>query len=156
LCVPRYLPPPPRGRLVVIGAGKASAAMAQAVEAHWPGPLSGLVVTRYGYAVPCERITIVEASHPVPDAAGMAAAQQMMDLVAGLSAEDLMLCLISGGGSALLPPPARGLTLAHKQDINRALLKSGATIREINCLSAATCRRSRAGGSPRPAIRRRC
>jgi hydroxypyruvate reductase len=134
LCVPRHLPPPPRGRLVVIGAGKASAAMAQAVEAHWLGALSGLVVTRYGYAVPCERITIVEASHPVPDAAGMAAAQQMMDLVAGLSADDLVLCLISGGGSALLPLPAPGLTLAHKQDINRALLKSGATIREINCV----------------------
>ena len=134
LCIPRHLPEPPRGRLLVIGAGKASAAMAQAVEAHWHGPLSGLVVTRYGYAVPCKHIEIVEASHPVPDAAGHRAAERMLALVQGLSADDLVLCLISGGGSSLLPLPAAGLTLQHKQDLNRALLKSGATIGEMNCV----------------------
>ncbi len=134
LCIPPHLPEAPRGRLIVIGAGKASAAMAAAVEAHWPGPLSGLVVTRYGYAVPCPRIEIVEASHPVPDEAGLEAAHRMLDLVCGLDEDDLVLCLISGGGSSLLPLPADGLTLADKQDVNRALLKSGATIREMNCL----------------------
>lgn len=132
LCIPPYLPPPPKGRLIVIGAGKASAAMARAVETHWPGPLSGLVVTRYGYAVPCERIEIVEASHPVPDEAGLAAARRMLETVAGLHEDDLVLCLISGGGSSLLPLPGEGLTLADKQDVNRALLKSGATIGEMN------------------------
>jgi glycerate 2-kinase len=134
LCVPPHLPAPPRGRLMVIGAGKASAAMAQAVEAHWPGSLSGLVVTRYGYAVPCRRIEIVEAAHPVPDAAGMHAAQRMLDLVRGLSEDDLVLCLISGGGSALLPLPAQGLTLEQKQQVGRALLNCGATISEMNCV----------------------
>lgn len=133
-CIPLHLPEPPRGRLVVIGAGKASAAMAQAVEAHWSGPLSGLVVTRYGYAVPCQRIEIVEAAHPVPDQAGFNAAQRMLQLVTELTEEDLVLCLISGGGSALLPLPLPGLTLAHKQAVNRALLTSGATIREMNCV----------------------
>jgi hydroxypyruvate reductase len=134
LCMPAHLPAAPRGRLLVIGAGKASAAMAQAVEANWPGPLSGLVVTRYGYAVPCERIEIVEASHPVPDAAGLAAAERLLSVVQGLKADDLVLCLISGGGSSLLPLPLPGLTLAHKQDVNRALLKSGASISEMNCV----------------------
>ena len=134
LCVPPNLPVPPAGRLIVMGAGKASAAMAQAVESHWSGPLSGLVVTRYGYAVPCERIEIVEAAHPVPDAAGMAAAERMLKLVSGLSQDDLVLCLISGGGSSLLPLPAAGLTLADKQAIHRELLKSGATISEMNCV----------------------
>ena len=134
LCVPPHLPPPPTGRLVVIGAGKASAAMARAVEDHWPGPLSGLVVTRYGHAVPCQRIEIVEAAHPVPDAAGQQAAQRLLDLVQGLTEQDLVLCLISGGGSSLLPLPAPGLTLADKQAISQALLKSGATIREMNCV----------------------
>jgi len=134
LCIPAHLPEPPTGRLIVIGAGKASAAMAQAVEANWPGPLSGLVVTRYGYAVPCERIEIVEASHPVPDEAGLAAAKRMFEVVAGLSEDDLVLCLISGGGSSLMPLPAEGLTLEHKQTVNRALLKSGATISEMNCV----------------------
>jgi hydroxypyruvate reductase len=133
-CVPRFLPPPPRGRTLVIGAGKASAAMARALELNWPGPLSGLVVTRYGYAVPCERIEIVEAAHPVPDAAGHAAARRLLELVAGLSADDLVICLISGGGSSLLPLPGEGLTLEDKQAINRALLKSGATISEMNCI----------------------
>jgi hydroxypyruvate reductase len=134
LCIPPYLPPPPRGRLVVVGAGKASAAMARAVEEHWQGPLSGLVVTRHGYAVPCEQIEIIEAAHPVPDAAGMRAAQRMLDLVSNLNEDDLVLCLISGGGSALLPLPAQGLTLEMKQSVNRALLASGAGISEINCV----------------------
>jgi glycerate 2-kinase len=134
LCVPPNLPAAPRGRLIVVGAGKASAAMARAVEENWPGPLSGLVVTRYGYAVPCERIDIVEAAHPVPDAAGMNAARRMLERVGALREEDLVLCLFSGGGSALLPLPAPGLTLEHKQIVNRALLASGATISEINCV----------------------
>ena len=134
LCIPPHLPEPPRGRLIVVGAGKASAAMAQVVERHWPGPLSGLVVTRYGYAVPCERIEIIEAAHPVPDAAGMQAAQRMLERVGMLCEEDLVLCLFSGGGSALLPLPAAGLTLEHKQFVNRALLASGATISEMNCV----------------------
>src|SRR5450755_1485515 len=133
-CIPAHLPAPPRGRLIVIGAGKASAAMARAVEQHWPGPLSGLVVTRYGYAVPCERIDIIEAGHPVPDAAGHRAAQRMLELVRELRADDLVLCLISGGGSSLLPLPAAGLTLELKQTISRALLGSGATVREMNCV----------------------
>jgi len=134
VCVPAHLPAPPRGRLIVVGAGKASAAMAQAVEHHWPGPLSGLVVTRYGYGVPCSRIEIAEAAHPVPDVAGMRAAERMLALVQGLSPDDLVLCLISGGGSALLPLPAPGLTLELKQTLGRALLASGATIGEFNCV----------------------
>lgn len=134
LRVPAFLPAPPRGRTVVIGAGKASAAMARAVESHWPGEISGLVVTRYGYRVPCERIEIVEAGHPVPDENGLRAAQRVMSVVAGLTEDDLVICLISGGGSALLPLPADGLTLALKQQINRALLVSGATISEMNCV----------------------
>jgi glycerate 2-kinase len=136
LVLPAQLPDPAsvRGRLIVIGAGKASAAMAQAVERHWAGDLSGYVVTRYGYAVPCERITIVEAAHPVPDAAGLAAAQHMLEVVRGLTPDDLVLCLISGGGSSLLPLPLPGLTLDDKQAINRALLASGATISEMNCV----------------------
>ena len=133
-CVPRHLPRAPRGRLIVIGAGKASAAMAQAVEQNWRRALSGLVVTRYGYAVPCAHIEIVEAAHPVPDAAGMHAAQRMLELVGNLSADDLVLCLISGGGSALLPLPAAGVTLDLKQNVSRALLASGATISEMNCV----------------------
>jgi glycerate 2-kinase len=134
VCIPPHLPAPPRGRLIVVGAGKASAAMARAVEQHWPAPLSGLVVTRYGYAVPCEHIEIVEAAHPVPDAAGMHAAQRMLECVRGLSEDDLVLCLISGGGSALLPLPAPGLTLDLKQAVSRELLRCGATISEMNCV----------------------
>lgn len=133
-CVPRHLPPRPRGRTLVIGAGKAAAAMARAVEQHWDGPLTGLVVTRYGHSVPCDRIEVVEAAHPVPDAAGRAAAARMLDTVRGLSADDLVLCLISGGGSALLAAPAAGITLEEKQQINRALLRSGANITEMNCV----------------------
>ncbi|WP_145651606.1 glycerate kinase type-2 family protein [Pseudoduganella lurida] len=134
LCLPPHLPAPPRGRTLVIGAGKASAEMARVVEQHWPGALAGLVVTRYDYGVPCERIEIVEAAHPVPDAAGMAAAQRMLALVKGLTADDLVICLISGGGSSLLALPDPSLDLAIKQDINRALLRSGATIGEMNCV----------------------
>jgi hydroxypyruvate reductase len=137
VCVPPHVPKPSEvpGRLVVIGAGKASAAMAQAVEAHWagdPARLSGLVVTRYGYEAPCQRIEIASAAHPVPDAAGQRAAQRLLELVAGLGPQDTVLCLISGGGSALLPLPPPGLSLADKQGINRALLASGATIAEMN------------------------
>ncbi|MEZ5639218.1 MAG: glycerate kinase [Burkholderiaceae bacterium] len=138
LCVPAHVPDPSElgnGRLVVIGAGKASAAMARAVEDHWAGDMSmldGLVVTRHGYAVPCDRIEIVEASHPVPDAAGLAAAQRLLERVSDLKPQDCVLCLISGGGSSLLPLPLPGLTLEHKQAVNRALLRSGATISEMN------------------------
>ena len=133
-CVPPFLPRPPRGRTIVVGAGKAAATMAQAVENHWPGELSGLVVTRYGHHAPCRRIEVVEASHPVPDLAGREAAERMLKLVQGLGEDDLVLCLISGGGSALLALPAPGLTLQDKQAINRALLKSGANITEMNCV----------------------
>jgi len=133
-CLPPHLPQPPKGRTLVVGAGKASAAMAKALEDHWPGPVTGIVVTRYGYAVPCRRVEIVEAAHPVPDAAGIAAATRIVDLVSGLTADDLVIALISGGGSSLLALPAPGLTLDDKQNVNRALLKSGATISEMNCV----------------------
>jgi glycerate 2-kinase len=133
-CLPPHLPAPPTGRTLVIGAGKASAEMARVLEQNWAGELSGLVVTRYGYAVPCERIEIVEAAHPVPDEAGMNAARRILGLVAGLTADDLVICLISGGGSSLLVLPSDDLQLADKQEINKALLKSGATIGEMNCV----------------------
>jgi hydroxypyruvate reductase len=133
-CVPRHLPPPPKGRTLVIGAGKAAAAMARAVERHWPGELSGLVVTRYGHGVPCERIEVVEASHPVPDEAGQKAAARMLALVGELTSDDRVIALISGGGSALLALPFDGITLAEKQQMNRALLNSGASISEMNCV----------------------
>ncbi len=136
-----FLPPPPKGRTLVIGAGKASGAMAEAVAAQWPAdaPLSGLVVTRYEHVPPAYkarpgRIEVVEAAHPVPDAAGLRAAQRIVELTRGLTADDLVLCLISGGGSALLTLPAEGITLEDKQAINRALLKSGANIGEMNCV----------------------
>jgi hydroxypyruvate reductase len=127
-----FLPKPVAGRTVVVGAGKASAAMAKAFEEQWRGPLEGLVVTRHGHAAPCTRIEIVEASHPVPDAAGQQAAQRILDLASSLGPDDQLVCLISGGGSALLALPAAGLTLADKQAVTRALLRSGATIGEIN------------------------
>ncbi|MFF8801595.1 MULTISPECIES: glycerate kinase [unclassified Methylobacterium] len=130
----RHLPAPPRGRTVVVGAGKAAASMARAVEAAWPGDLSGLVVTRYGHAAPTTRIAVIEAAHPVPDAAGEAASQRILNMVAGLTPDDLVIALISGGGSALLSLPAPGLTLADKQEVNRALLRSGAGIDEMNCV----------------------
>lgn len=134
LRVPPCLPKPPRGRTIVVGAGKASAAMALAVEQHWQAPLSGLVITRYGHGAPCGKIEIVEASHPVPDANGRDAALRMGELVRGLNEDDLVLCLISGGGSALLAAPAPGLTLADKQSVNRQLLACGAPISEMNCV----------------------
>jgi hydroxypyruvate reductase len=134
LCVPPNLPAPGAGRTLVVGAGKAGAAMARAVEDNWDGPLEGLVITRYGHNVPCQRIEVVEAAHPVPDAAGLAAAERILAMVGGLTADDLVLCLISGGGSALLSLPAGSLTLADKQAVNRALLRSGATIHEMNCV----------------------
>lgn len=134
LCLPPHLPQPPKGRTIVIGAGKASAAMARALEDHWSGPLEGLVITRYGYDVPCKRIEIVQAAHPVPDAAGMQAAERIRQLVTGLTADDLVIALISGGGSSLLVAPAEGLTLADKQAVSTALLGSGANISEMNCV----------------------
>jgi hydroxypyruvate reductase len=134
VCVPGHLPAPPRGRTIVVGAGKASAAMALAVEKHWRGPLEGLIVTRYGHGAPCRSIEIVEAAHPVPDASGRAAALRIAEKVSGLSADDLVLCLLSGGGSALLAAPAPGLTLEDKQEVNRRLLASGAPIAEMNCV----------------------
>lgn len=132
--LPVIFPDAPKGRVVVIGAGKASAAMARAFEQQWPGPLEGLVVTRYGHAVACERIEVVEAAHPVPDAAGERAAKRLLSLVENLGADDLVVCLISGGGSALLPLPQAGISLAEKQQVGRALLRSGASIAEINCV----------------------
>ena len=133
-CVPPHLPAPPRGRTWVIGAGKAAAAMAAAVESHWNAPLGGLVVTRYGHRVPTRSIEVVEAGHPVPDAAGCEAARRMLASVAGLSADDLVICLISGGGSALLPLPLPGITLEEEQALARALLASGADIHAMNCV----------------------
>jgi len=132
--VPKHLPKPPKGRTIVVGAGKASAAMAAAVERHWPGAIEGLVVTRYGHGVPCRKIEIVEASHPVPDERGRDAARRILEKVQGLTADDLVLCLISGGGSALLSLPAPDITLADKQAMNKALLKFGVTIAEMNCV----------------------
>ena len=130
--VPPHLPPRPKGRTVVVGAGKAAASMARAVEEHWSGPLSGVVVTRYGQTVPCRQIEVRESSHPVPDANGAAAAERILAAVGGLGPEDLVLALISGGASALMPLPAPGLSLEDKQRVNQALLKSGAAIDEMN------------------------
>jgi len=134
LVVPPHLPAPPRGRTIVVGAGKAAAAMAAAVERDWAGPLEGLVVTRYGHGADCRRIEVVEAAHPVPDAAGERAAARILAMVRGLGPDDLVLCLISGGGSALLALPAPGLTIDDKRAANRALLRSGAAIGEMNCV----------------------
>ena len=134
LCLPAHLPQPPTGRTVVIGAGKAGGAMARAVEDNFPGPVEGLVVTRYGHAVPTKHIEVVEASHPVPDAAGADAARRIQELAHDLQPDDLAICLISGGGSALLSLPAAGLGLDDKQQVTTALLRSGATISEINCV----------------------
>ena len=136
-CVPPHLPPPPPGKTVVVGGGKGAAAMAQAVEAHWPqdAPLSGLVVTRYHHGVgPLPRIEVVEAGHPVPDEAGRDAARRMLAMVRGLGEDDLVLCLMSGGASALLALPAEGVRLEDKQAINRALLRCGAPIHDMNCV----------------------
>jgi glycerate 2-kinase len=129
-----YLPKPPKGRTLVVGCGKAAASMAKAVEDHWKGELSGVVVTRYGHNARTRKIEVVEAAHPVPDLAGREAAERILKMVRGLSADDLVLFLVSGGGSALLALPAPGLTLTDKQAINKALLKSGANITEMNCV----------------------
>ncbi len=134
-CLAPFMPTPGHGRTIVIGAGKASAAMARAFEQHWRGgALEGLVVTRYGHAVRCEQIEIIEAAHPLPDAAGRAAAERVLTLVSGLDADDLVVCLLSGGGSALLSLPAPAITLEDKQKIHRALLHCGAGIAEMNCV----------------------
>jgi len=129
-----FLPDPPKGKLLVVGAGKASARMAEAVEAAWSGSLSGLVVTRYGHSASCRQVEIVEAGHPVPDAAGVNAARRILELVSDLGPDDHCLALISGGGSALLSAPAPGVTLKDKRDISQALLSSGAAIAEMNCV----------------------
>jgi glycerate 2-kinase len=132
--LPGRLPAPPKGRTIVLGAGKAAAAMAKAVEDHWEGPLEGLVLTRYGHGLPTRRIEVVEAAHPVPDAAGQQAARRILQKTEGLTKDDLVLCLISGGASALMAMPGGALTLADKQAVNRGLLKSGANITEMNCV----------------------
>jgi hydroxypyruvate reductase len=129
-----YLPAPPKGRTVVVGAGKAAASMARAVEENWSAPISGLVVTRYEHGLSCQTIEVIEAAHPVPDAAGQEAAARILKTVEGLGEDDLVLCLISGGGSALLSLPGPGLSLADKQTLNSQLLKSGARISEMNCV----------------------
>ncbi|MFM1814622.1 MAG: hypothetical protein RLZ98_1317 [Pseudomonadota bacterium] len=132
VCVPRHLPPAPYGRTIVVGAGKAAAAMARAVELNWPGELQGVVVTRYGHGVPCERIRVIEAGHPIPDDAGFLAASAILEAVENLSADDMVIALMSGGASSLLALPAGRIMFADKQSIARALLKSGARISEIN------------------------
>ncbi|MGJ0503182.1 MAG: DUF4147 domain-containing protein, partial [Methylocystis sp.] len=136
VCLPPHLAKiaPPEGRTIVVGAGKAAASMAAAVEAHWRGPLEGLVVTRYEHGAPTKHIEVIEASHPVPDAAGREAAKRILERVQGLSEDDLVLALISGGGSALMALPPEGVTLEEKQAVNKALLKSGANISEMNCV----------------------
>ncbi|TGS10402.1 glycerate kinase [Mesorhizobium sp. M2E.F.Ca.ET.209.01.1.1] len=129
-----HLPAKPKGRTIVIGAGKGSAQMAAAFEKVWDGPIDGLVVTRYGYGARCERIEIIEAAHPVPDAAGLEASRRLLEKVRGLTSDDLVVALISGGGSALLPSPAPGLTLADEIAVNEALLASGAPIAAMNTI----------------------
>ena len=133
-CMVPYLPAPPSGRTIVIGAGKAAAKMAKVVEDSWSHPLEGLVVTRYGHGINCERIEVVEAAHPVPDASGMAGARRILDLACSARADDLVLFLLSGGASALMSLPANNLTLHDKQRVNNELLYSGANISEINCV----------------------
>ncbi len=134
LTIRSHLPEKPRGRTIVLGAGKGAAQMAAALEKAWDGPLEGVVVTRYGYAAPCERIHVLEASHPVPDAAGLEASKALLDMVRGLSADDLVIALVCGGGSALLPSPPEGLTLADEIAVNEALLASGAPISAMNAV----------------------
>lgn len=132
--VAQHLPVPPRGRTLVLAAGKAAASMAHVVEQYWPGDLAGLAVTRYGHGMDCARIEVIEAGHPLPDAAGRAAASRFLEMAGALTVSDLLLCLISGGASALLVEPAEGLSLDEKQAISRALLHSGAPIDEMNCV----------------------
>ncbi len=130
--IPKFMPRKPRGRTIVIGAGKASAAMAQSFEKHWRHPLEGLIVTRYGHGAKTKHIEVVEAAHPVPDEAGMKAAGRIMNLMQGLTKDDLVVALISGGGSSLLSLPADGISAEDKRAVNRALLKSGAPIEDMN------------------------
>lgn len=134
LTIRAHLPEKPRGRTIVVGAGKGAAQMAAALEKVWDGPLEGLVVTRYGYGAPCDRLRVLEASHPVPDAAGLEAARALLDQVSGLTADDLVIALVCGGGSALLPAPPAGLTLADEIAVNEALLASGAPISAMNAV----------------------
>jgi glycerate 2-kinase len=133
-CIPAHMPTPPKGRTIVVGAGKASAAMAKVFEKNWNAPIEGLVVTRYGHGAECKKIEIVEAAHPVPDDAGTKAAARMLKMLEGLSKDDLVVALISGGGSALLSLPASGINVEDKRNVNKALLKSGAPIAEMNCV----------------------
>jgi glycerate 2-kinase len=130
--IPSFLPAPPTGKTVVVGAGKSAAAMARAVEQAWSTDLSGVVVTRYGHGAPTQYIEVLEAAHPIPDDNGMAAAERILQTVAPLGADDLVICLISGGGSALLTLPPTGMTLEQLADINRQLLRCGADITEMN------------------------
>ncbi|HTO30924.1 MAG TPA: glycerate kinase [Pararhizobium sp.] len=130
----QHLPEKPKGRTIIIGAGKASALMAAAFETLWDGPMEGVVVTRYGFSVPCKHIEIIEASHPVPDEAGLTASRRLLRAVEGLTKDDLVIALISGGGSALLPSPAQGLTLADEIAVNQVLLASGAPISAMNTI----------------------
>lgn len=148
-----HLPAKPKGRTIVIGAGKGSAQMAAAFEKVWDGPIDGLIVTRYGYGARCERIEIIEAAHPVPDAAGLEASRRLLEKVRGLSADDLVVALISGGGSALLPSPAPGLTLADEIAVNEALLASGAPIAAMNTIRKhiSTIKGGRLAGAAHPA-----
>jgi glycerate 2-kinase len=129
-----HLPPRPKGRTIVIGAGKGSAQMASALEKVWDAPLEGVVVTRYGFGAPCKHIKIIEASHPVPDAAGLVASRRLLETVSGLTADDLVVALISGGGSALLPSPPQGMTLEDEIAVNKVLLASGAPISAMNAV----------------------
>ena len=133
-CMNKWLPMRPDGRVVIVGAGKAAASMALELEKHWPGPLEGIVIVPYGYGAPCRVIEVIEAAHPVPDDAGVAAARTILERVSELSAADSVVCLLSGGGSALLSLPAKGVTLTEKQGITSELLRSGAAIHEINCV----------------------
>ena len=149
LTIRRHLPAKPRGRTIVIGAGKGSAQMAAAFEKVWDGPIEGLIVTRYGYGAPTRHLEVVEAAHPVPDAAGLAAAKRLQEIVSGLSEDDLVVALVCGGGSALLPAPAGGLTLADEIAVNEALLASGAPISAMNTIRKRTtrcCRMASQGG----------
>ncbi|MDH5584367.1 MAG: glycerate kinase [Gammaproteobacteria bacterium] len=133
-CLRTWLPERPAGRILVVGAGKAAASMSHELEQAWQGPLTGLVIVPYGYASDCQSIEVIEAAHPIPDAAGVAAAARILDSVSGLSADDTVVCVISGGGSSLLCLPIDGVTLAEKRDITSQLLLSGAAINEINCV----------------------
>ena len=134
VALPAHLPEPPKGRTIVVGAGKGAAQLARAFEQMWPHPLAGVVVTRYGYAVPCQHVRILEASHPVPDAAGLEASSALLSAVSNLSEEDLVVALVCGGGSALLPAPPAGVSLEDEQQLNRSLLTSGAPISAMNAI----------------------